>query len=118
MTRTITAFFALMLFIPMAHADEKVRLQDGTVVRELPGNAYIVEGDSNNTVIRLNGDESIAYRALFGRYPGRELYDGANGAPQSDINAICNSPSMSISDRNDCIRDVIENRKELQEKYN
>lgn len=85
-----------------------------TTVQELPGNARIVT-DSSRTV-RLNGEESILYRSLFGRYPENRAYR-ENSAPMADINRFCGQTD-NISDRNRCIGDVIRERRDLLKKYN
>lgn len=102
-----------MLGMPSLAMAESVKRSPGTTVRELPGNAYIVEGNGNDT-IRIDGGESILYRSLFGRYPDRNTY---RGAPQSDVNQICGG-TRTVSDRNRCIKDYMDEREKLMKKYN
>lgn len=104
-----------MLGFPSLVMADPVKTQPGTTMRELPGNAYIVEGRGNDTIRIDGGGESILYRSLFGRYPDRNAYHG--GAPQSDVNQICGG-TMSVSDRNRCIKDYMDEREKLMKKYN
>lgn len=104
----------VMIGIPSLAMAESVKRAPGTTVRELPGNAYIVEGDGNDT-IRIDGrGESILYRSLFGRYPDRNTY---RGAPQSDVHQVCGG-TRTVSDRNRCIKDYMDEREKLMKKYN
>lgn len=121
MKKTILSLLACAVMAPsMAAAQSNnntaVNVAPGTTLRELPGNAYIVEGNnSNNNTIIIRDGRSIWYRTLFN---GDEPYPHPrpNYAPQSAVNDACGG-DMSVSKRNKCIGDVIKAQEDLRKKY-
>lgn len=115
-----TAFlFALMFFVAMpAWAETQIYTpQSGDKLRKLPGNAYVITNpETDPGVVILNDDESILYRALFGKYKTNPRYlDSA--APITDVNRFCGN-AESTTEKNKCIRDVIKARQKLNKRYN
>lgn len=95
-------------------------IQNGSTIRELPGNAYIVDGGGGGGVT-IRGNESVLYRTLVRPYQERHFYNnapvGQGSASMNDVQSICGNET-DISDRNECVSDVIKEREKLQRRYN
>ena len=121
MKKTILTLLACAVMAPsMAAAQSNnntdVNVAPGTKLRELPGNAHIVEGNnSNNNTVVIRDGRSVLYRTLFN---GDEYYphQRRNYAPQSAVSDACGG-DMSASKRNKCIGDVIKAQEDLRKRY-
>lgn len=119
MKKLILPLLAIALLIPLAaHADTIIvpNTGAGNTVQKLPGNAQIVTGPGNPTVVIRNDDESLLYRTLVAPN-ARDNYYQPNTASLNDVNSICGTES-NISKKNKCIADVLKEREKLQRRYN
>ena len=127
MTRLSALIVVMCLLVPAAYAQDgapvrsgNTTIQNGATIRELPGNAYIVDGGGGSGVT-IRGNESILYRTLVHPYQERHFYNnapvGQGSASINDVQSICGNETK-ISDRNECVADVIKEREKLQRRYN
>lgn len=105
------------VFLPF-QAGAQVTVENGTTLKELPGNATIVTGRSGQGgVLIYNNDESLLYRTLVApryRYGNNPVQ---NNASMSDVQSMCGQITR-VSEKNRCIADVLKEREKLQKRYN
>ena len=108
----MTAVAVTFLMIVPAKAEEQI-------VRQLPGNVTIVtDPDRDARGIRIyNDDDSLLYRTLVAPHARDRDLAVRNSASLDDVNSICGG-TTKVSERNRCIRDVIEQREKLNKRYN
>lgn len=101
---------ALIVSAP-AFADNVTIVHDPErrVVRDLPGNAQIVTGGRDKIVIE--GDNNIWRSMVYG--PRTRVY-----APnQGSVSSACPA-TLSVSDRNKCVRELMKAQEDIRKRYN
>lgn len=78
-------------------------------VRDLPGNAQIVTGGRN--VVVIEGDNKVWRNIIHG---SRNRVQAPNFG---SVSATCPA-TLSVSDRNKCVRDFIKAQEEIRKRYN
>ncbi len=87
----------LIAFTAPAKAEE--------VVRQLPGNATIVTNTDRPTPgVTIRNNESVYYRALFGRDNQQRDYYRANPSTGNPIQTECAQDNRTDSSRRACMR--------------
>jgi hypothetical protein len=119
--RTILTIFAslVLLSAPAIARDERPVYvpSEGTTLRELPGNAYIVEDkDDNGPVVIINNGYSPLYRALITPRPKDPVYL-YQSAPYGAVVNTCGNTG-TISERNRCVKGLIRERERALRRYN
>ncbi len=101
----------------MANNNPVYTPRPGDRVVELPGNTYIVENDKkdNDHVVVIRDGRSLAYRTLFNN-DDSYIIRPRNTAPAGGINNACGG-EMRVSERNKCVRDMIDAQEEIRKKY-
>lgn len=81
-------------------------------VRQLPGNTTIVTNNgSGPSGVYIRGDDSIARTMLFG--PRTRIYAPNYGG----VNSACPA-TLSVGERNKCVRDLMKAQDKIRKKYN
>lgn len=101
--------FAVLLSCPALADNVTIVRDEDTQVRNLPGNAQIVTGDRDTVVIQ--GDDDVWRTMLLG--PRVRVYGGNNAS----VTATC-PPTLSVRDRNKCLRDFSKAQEKIRKKYN
>lgn len=104
--------FAIALFLSFPAAADNVTIIEGNnerVVRDLPGNAQVVTGGGGTVVIE--GDDDVWRNLVYG--PRTRIY-----APNhNSVSATCPA-TLSVRDRNKCVRDMMKAQDKIRRKYN
>lgn len=104
--------FAAALFIAApAFADNItiVRDPENRVVRDLPGNAQIVTGGRDMVVIE--GDNKVWRNIIHG---SRNRVQAPN---YGSVSSTC-PVTLSVSDRNKCVREFMKAQEDIRRRYN
>lgn len=108
-----------LLIIVLCLASVPVRAESEVI--NLPGNAKVVTGGSNDSVVIRGYDtDDVIYRRLINPNAGTYHYRGRNTnnrIPTNDAAAICGGIERDRK-RERCVEDVMEERQKLIEKYN
>lgn len=81
-------------------------------VRHLPGNTTIVtNGGGGPSGVYIEGDDDIWRTMVLG--PRTRIYAPNYGT----VNSTC-PPTLSIHDRNKCVRDMMKAQEKIRKKYN
>lgn len=109
--KKLVIFATALLMAAPAFADNVtiVRDPESRVVRNLPGNAQIVTGGRDKIVIE--GNNNVWRDMVYG--PRTRVY-----APnQGGISSTCPA-TLSVSDRNKCVREFMKAQEDIRKRYN